>query len=72
MDRSDANWAKVLREDKAQAGRCDTASPIVPDHAMMGTFTWACERGSIEGTVILAPTRPITLQALRFTLVPRP
>jgi CubicO group peptidase (beta-lactamase class C family) len=70
MDRSDANWAKVLAETKARSGACQTASPIRPDHAMSGTFTWTCANGTIEGTVLLAPTRPITLQALRLTFVP--
>ena len=70
MDRSDANWVKVLRETKEKSGRCETSAPIRTDHAMMGTFIWTCERGTIEGTVILAPTRPITLQALRYNFVP--
>jgi CubicO group peptidase (beta-lactamase class C family) len=70
MDRSDANWAKVLAETKTNAGRCETAAPIRPDSALSGTFTWTCARGTIEGTVLLAPTRPITLQALRFAFVP--
>jgi hypothetical protein len=39
---------------------------------MSGTFTWTCERGTIEGTVLLAPTRPIALQALRLTFLPTP
>jgi hypothetical protein len=72
MDRSDAQWAKVLTETRAQAGRCDTNTPLHPDHAMSGTFTWTCERGTIEGTVLLAPTRPIALQALRLTFLPTP
>ena len=70
MDRSDANWAKVLAETKTNAGRCETAAPIRHDSALSGTFTWTCARGTIEGTVLLAPTRPITLQALRFAFVP--
>ena len=72
MDRSDAQWAKVLGETRAQAGTCDTTVPIRPDHAMAGTFTWACTRGTIGGTLLLAPTRPITLQALRFNFIPAP
>jgi len=70
MDRSDANWAKFLAETKVGAGRCETAAPLRPDSALSGTFTWECARGRIEGTVLLAPTRPITLQALRFAFVP--
>ncbi|WP_353227595.1 serine hydrolase domain-containing protein [Novosphingobium sp.] len=72
MDRTDANWAKVLRETAAQSGPCDTSAPIHPDHAMAGTFTWACAHGTVEGAVLLAPTRPITLQALHYAFVPRP
>jgi len=72
MDRSDAQWAKVLGETRAQAGTCATDAPIRPDHAMSGTFTWTCAHGMIEGVVLLAPTRPITLQALRLTFVPAP
>jgi CubicO group peptidase (beta-lactamase class C family) len=66
MDRTAANWAKVLAETKAKSGACDTAAPVMAEGAMSGTFTWKCEKGSIEGTVLLAPTKPITLQALEF------
>lgn len=66
MDRTAANWAKVLAETKAKSGTCDTAAPIVAEGAMSGTFTWKCEKGSIKGTVLLAPTKPITLQSLGF------
>ncbi len=64
MDRTAPNWAKVLAETKAKSGTCDTAAPIVAQGAMSGAFTWTCEKGSIKGTVLLAPTRPITLQSL--------
>ena len=67
MDRTAANWAKVLAETKAQAGSCDTGAPISAEGAMSGTFTWKCEKGRIEGEVLLAPTKPITLQALSYT-----
>jgi CubicO group peptidase (beta-lactamase class C family) len=70
MDRSAAQWSKVLAETRASAGACMTDTPIEPDHAMSGTFTWNCAHGRIEGVVLLAPTRPITLQALRLTFVP--
>ena len=72
MDRSDAQWAKVLGETRARAGTCATDASIRPEHAMSGTFTWTCTRGTIEGAVLLAPTRPITLQALRLEFVPAP
>ena len=66
MDRTAANWAKVLAETKAKSGACDTAAPIAADGAMSGNFTWKCEKGTIKGTVLLAPTKPITLQALGY------
>ncbi|WP_298172757.1 serine hydrolase domain-containing protein [Novosphingobium sp.] len=66
MDRTSANWAKVLAETKAKSGACETTAAITAEGAMSGTFTWKCEKGSIEGTVLLAPTKPITLQALGF------
>jgi len=66
MDRTAANWAKVLAETKAKSGTCDTAAPVMAGGAMSGTFTWTCEKGTIKGTVLLAPTKPITLQSLEF------
>jgi CubicO group peptidase (beta-lactamase class C family) len=66
MDRTAANWAKVLAETKAKSGACETAAPITAEGGMSGTFTWKCEKGTIEGTVLLAPTKPITLQSLGF------
>lgn len=67
MDRTAPNWAKVLAETRAQAGTCDTGAAVAPDGAMTGTFAWTCEKGRITGEVLLASTRPITLQALSFT-----
>lgn len=66
MDRTAVNWAKVLAETKAKSGMCETSAPIAADGALSGTFTWKCEKGSIEGTVLLAPTKPITLQSLGY------
>jgi hypothetical protein len=36
---------------------------------LTGTFVWSCERGSIMGGLLLAPTNPPTIQelGLRFT-----
>jgi CubicO group peptidase (beta-lactamase class C family) len=70
MDRSDANWSRFLTDTRLRAGACDTRTPIAPDGAMSGTFSWTCAKGRIDGTVLLAPTRPITLQALRLAFVP--
>lgn len=70
LDRTPANWAKVLAELKAKSGACDTASPIQPQNAMTGTLSWTCAHGRITGRVLLAPTTPITLQALDLDYTP--
>lgn len=72
LDRAAENWRKVLADLKAKSGACATGSPITATGAMSGTFTWTCEKGEVQGQVFLAPTRPITLQSLRFGLVAKP
>jgi serine-type D-Ala-D-Ala carboxypeptidase/endopeptidase len=70
MDRSEENWARVLGQLKQQVGACRTESPIVPNGALAGTFDWLCERGRLQGRVLLAPTNPPTIQALNFRPIP--
>lgn len=71
MDRTAANWARVLAETKAKSGECATTAPIQPDGMMSGTFTWPCANGKISGTLTLAPTTPITLQSLKYAFEPK-
>jgi serine-type D-Ala-D-Ala carboxypeptidase/endopeptidase len=71
MDRSEENWARALSELRAQTGECRTDSPIRATGILSGTFTWTCERANLDGQLLLAPTRPATIQALRFIVVPR-
>jgi hypothetical protein len=52
-------------------GACRTDSPIVATGALSGIFGWTCERGTINGTLLLAPTNPPTIQSLRLAAVPR-
>lgn len=70
MDRSAENWARELRQLKSQTGGCRTDSAVKATGAMSGTFTWTCERASLEGQLLLAPTNPPGIQALRFRVVP--
>jgi CubicO group peptidase (beta-lactamase class C family) len=70
MDRSPENWARTLAGLKAEVGKCQTDSAIVPNGALAGAFEWQCERGRVHGQVLLAPTKPPTIQALRFRAVP--
>lgn len=70
LDRSEANWASVLGQIKTQVGECRTETPIVPNGAMAGYFDWPCDRGRVQGRVLLAPTSPPTIQALNFQPIP--
>jgi D-alanyl-D-alanine-carboxypeptidase/D-alanyl-D-alanine-endopeptidase len=69
MDRSAENWAKELARLKREVGSCDTSAPIHPTGALSGTFAWRCEHGRIDGELLLAPTHPASIQALRLNVV---
>ena len=64
MDRDAEHWARELAALKAGVGSCDTAAPITPAAALSGRFTWTCERGRVNGWLLLAPTRDPRIQAL--------
>ena len=70
MDRSVENWAAEFARLKTQTGPCATDAPIVATGALTGTFSWTCEHGTIQGQLLLAPTDPPTIQALRLRAVP--
>jgi hypothetical protein len=70
LDRSEANWTTSLADLRRQLGTCRSESPIVPNGALAGDFEWQCERGRLQGQVLLAPTTPASIQALRFRPVP--
>jgi D-alanyl-D-alanine-carboxypeptidase/D-alanyl-D-alanine-endopeptidase len=67
MDRDAEHWARDITGLKAAVGRCDTSAPIVPLHALAGSFTWTCEHGRVTGRMLLAPTAAPRIQALSFT-----
>jgi serine-type D-Ala-D-Ala carboxypeptidase/endopeptidase len=70
MDRSPENWSRTLAGLRSQLGSCATAAPPTATGNLAGTFEWTCERGRLQGQVLLAPTNPPTIQALRFRPVP--
>ena len=70
MDRSADNWARTLSQLRSEAGACRTNAAIEPQGAMAGTFAWPCERGTLRGYLLLAPTRPATIQQLTLALTP--
>ena len=70
MDRSAENWARELARLRTQVGDCRTDAPITATGALSGQFQWACQRGRLNGQLLLAPTNPPTIQALRLSPVP--
>lgn len=66
MDRSADNWALELARLKRQLGACTSSEPLTVQTRMQASFRWNCERGLLDGQVLLAPTDPLTIQALRF------
>ena len=64
LDRSADIWAQHLAELKAEVGDCDTSSPLTATGALSGEFTWRCMHGRVKGSLLLAPTRPATIQEL--------
>jgi len=69
LDRSAENWAAELAKLRVAVGDCPTAEPLAPTGAMSASFRLNCAKGQLDGMLLLAPTEPITLQALRFRVV---
>src|SRR5690606_17476786 len=70
MDRSAANWAAEFAALKQEVGECPADEPLAPMGAMSTAFRLNCEKGKLDGVLLLAPTTPATVQALRFRVVP--
>jgi hypothetical protein len=71
MDRSAENWGREFDRLYETLGNCRTTSPVTATGALAGTFRWECDKGVLEGNLLLAPTNPPTIQALRFNPIPR-
>jgi CubicO group peptidase (beta-lactamase class C family) len=66
LDRSPALWAEELAKLRALLGDCPGAEPLAPNGRLATAFRWTCAKGKLDGQILLAPTNPPTLQALRF------
>jgi serine-type D-Ala-D-Ala carboxypeptidase/endopeptidase len=71
MDRSPENWSRELARLKEEVGTCRTGTPVTATGRLAGHFTWRCDRGELEGNLLLAPTNPPGIQALRLNPVTR-
>lgn len=69
MDRSAENWKAEFARLKSEVGACDTAAPITATGALAGRFSWRCAHGRLDGQLLLAPTAPAGIQALRLAVV---
>jgi CubicO group peptidase (beta-lactamase class C family) len=69
MDRSPENWTRELAKVRGDLGACRTDSPVTPTGALSGTFRWQCDKGVLEGNLLLAPTSPAGIQAFRYTVL---
>ena len=70
MDRSAENWAREFARLKAQTGDCRDRRADHRHRRAVRPFAWTCERGRLQGQLLLAPTNPPTIQALRLRVVP--
>jgi hypothetical protein len=70
MDRSADNWRREFAKVRGDLGACRTDSPVTATGALAGTFRWQCDKGVLEGNLLLAPTDPPGIQAFRYTVVP--
>jgi len=66
MDRSAENWRSELRRLRGEVGDCQSDAPVNATGALSATFSWRCEHGRIDGQLLLAPTHPPRIQALRL------
>lgn len=60
---------RALAALKDQAGACETGVPFKADGHLSGTFTWTCEKGTIEGWLLLSPNDPPLIQELNLSFV---
>lgn len=70
LDRSADNWKAEFAKLKAEVGECPAGEPLAPTGAMSTAFRLDCAKGRLDGLLLLAPTTPATVQALRFRVVP--
>jgi CubicO group peptidase (beta-lactamase class C family) len=70
LDRDAAHWKAEIAPLKEKLGACRAAEPIVTDTTMSANLVFPCERGKLQAYVLLAPTTPATIQALRLRAAP--
>ncbi len=71
MDRDAKDWKAELATLRGQLGACaGKTEPLHVNSAMSVSFRWHCDKGMLDGMILLAPTNPPTIQSLGFRPVP--
>lgn len=70
LDESAERRNAQLHRTRQSSGTCTSIAPAMSAHALAGRFRLACERGSLEVTIALAPTTLSKIQYLEFQLKP--
>lgn len=70
LDRSPSAWVAEFARIERQIGKCTSSEPLFATGALSTAFRWNCERGKINGQILLAPTNPPTIQSLVLTPIP--
>ncbi len=66
LDRSAEGWKRDLADLHKKVGKCDAEASPTSTGFLSGTFRWRCERGTITGSLLLAPTQRVGIQRLQL------
>jgi D-alanyl-D-alanine-carboxypeptidase/D-alanyl-D-alanine-endopeptidase len=66
LDNDADSWGHRLDTLRGQVGACRTDAPIAASGNLSGSFTWSCDRGRVDGTLLLAPTPTAQIQELKL------
>ena len=69
LDRDAEHWAKEFARLKSEVGDCNTVSAVTATGTHSGDFTWSCAHGRLDGSLLLAPTRPERIQELELSVL---
>lgn len=72
LDKPPHVWKAELQHLRDDVGLCDSSrhtgkAALTAGGNLSGSFRWPCERGSVRGQLLLAPTKPPGIQDLELT-----
>ena len=70
LDRDAPRRKAELADLKARLGACRSALPITPQTTMSAVVRFPCAKGTLTASILLAPTKPMSLQVLDFAAAP--